>query len=146
MQRKTMIGLAAVAAVAGLLYMRSRNAAAESAGIGGVISSNAGALNAGMGNATWTSALAALLAGGSTVNNTKPAVADSTARAPAPAPAPAPVYQPWQAAPAAAPVQWDGDSWNQANGKPAAEGYSLGHLTPEQRNGRTDAQFFAQFA
>lgn len=50
MERKTVIGLAAVAAVAVLLYMRKQGASAATAGTGGVLSSNAAALNAAMGN------------------------------------------------------------------------------------------------
>lgn len=82
MERKTVIGLAAVAAVAVLLYLRKRGADAATAGTGGVLTSNAAALNAAMGNVP--AGLKPV-----TINVTpKPTVVDSVARAPAPAPAP----------------------------------------------------------
>lgn len=87
MERKLAMGLAAVAALGLLLYLRKSGANAATAGTGGVITSNAALLNSMLGNASqgWGSTPVTIIA-----NKQPAAVADSTAKAPAPAPAPAP--------------------------------------------------------
>ena len=133
MDRKTIMGLAAIGGVGLLLWLRKTAAATETAGASGLLS---GAANA----SGWASSPIVIN------TTTKPnAVADAVAKAPpvaAPAPAPAPVAQPWEATPAAGPVEWDAtrNAWVQSNGKPVAAGYAFAHLTPEQRKGRTDAE------
>lgn len=85
MERKTMMGLAAVAGAVALLYMRSRSASAEAGSTGGVLTSNASWLNSAMGNASsgWGANPVTI-----TVNQTKPLAVDDVAKSPAPAPAP----------------------------------------------------------
>lgn len=127
MDRKIVMGVAAVAGIGLLLYMRKSGDQATLAGT--PISS---------GISGWASQPIVINA------TTKPlAVADTTAAAPAPvakAPAPAPASVPWAMTPAAPDPIWNGSEWRQTNGQDAADGYALNHLTPEQRKGRTDAQ------
>lgn len=81
MQRKALMGMAAVAGIALLLYIRRKGASDDAASTSGVLTSNAALINAAMGN-VW---------GGSSAPASAPApaapVADARASSPAPAPA-----------------------------------------------------------
>lgn len=146
MDRRITIGLAAAAAVVGLMYLRSKSASAATAGTGGVLTSNAALLNTAMGNAAKTMPPVTI-----TVNQTKPAVYDNTATAPAPAPAPAPAASsapravfggtmPGASADTGGYLDAEG-WWHYPDGsKSYTGGGTLGHLTPEQRKGRTDGE------
>lgn len=134
-----MMGLAAVAAIGALLYMRKKTDGAAVAGAGAVTSSATKP-------ASWTSALAGLLAGAgrnsapvsSVAGAAKPAVVDASASAPVvvstkplqvPTPQPVAVFGGTvPGAPQAAPVT------------ETSSAYTFGHLTPEQRGGKTDGQ------
>lgn len=103
MQRKAMMGMAAVAGIALLMYIRRKGASADAASASGVLTSNAALINAAMGN-VWGGA------GG------------SAAPAPAPSPAPAPVAD--AHASSAAPVSTGGSKFTTggpSSGPPAAE-------------------------
>jgi hypothetical protein len=84
MERKTMMGLAAVAGAVALLYMRSRSASAATAGTGGVLTSNSSWLNSAMGNTSsgWGANPVQII-----VNTKHPTPVDDVAKSPPPAPA-----------------------------------------------------------
>lgn len=132
MQRKTMMGLAAVAAIAALIYMRKRGADSQAAGTSGVLSSNAALLNAAMGNASNNMRPISVTVSGKAP---APAVADTTARSPAPAVVP--TFGGGGGAPPPPPAAQGG------GGKPVHESYAFGHVSDEQRAGRTDAEMIA---
>lgn len=126
------------------------------------------AIAAAIGAAAWF-LLRKKTAGASVIAATKPAIApapgtgdiwggfgvggglmDAIGQAPAakpaaaqkPAPAPVPVFGPGGGSQAAPAPTWDAQSagWVQQSGEPVSEHYTFGHLTPEQRKGKTDGQ------
>lgn len=150
MNRKIIMGVAAVAGIGLLLFLRSSAASKATSNTGGVLTSNTAALNEAMGNASgaWAKQPVTI-----TVNQTKPAVADTVAASPAPAPAssggaPVAVFGGTDPARASAPapsgpVAVFGGTMPGApapDALVASDGGTFGYLTPEQRRGRTDAQ------
>lgn len=126
MDRRLTMGLAAVAALGLLLYLRKSAAAAEAAGTGGVLTSNAALLNAAMGNAEagWGATPVTIIAAAAPA-----AVSDAAARSPAPAPTPAP-----------APLEPTFGIGEISRTWLPYEGSTFEHMTEEQRKGRTDGQ------
>jgi hypothetical protein len=126
MDRKVIMGVAAVAGIGLLLYMRKSGDQATLAGSASIV---------GSASAPWSSQPIVINA------TTKPLpVSDAAAATPAPAPKPPPApapstYQPWESA-AAAPAVWGGDGWKQASGAPVSDGYAFNHLTPDQLKGK----------
>lgn len=131
MDRKVIMGVAAVAGIGLLLYMRKSGDQSTLAGSASLV---------GSASAPWSSQPIVINA------TTKPlAVSDVAAASPAPESRPPPKPQPtatfWNSGAAPEPVPtWDGDSWRASNGQEASEHYAYGHLTPEQRKGKTDGQ------
>ncbi|CAN7408950.1 hypothetical protein [Acidovorax sp. LjRoot194] len=138
MDRKLLMGVAAVAGIGLLLYLRKSGDQATLAGSSSLV----GALG---GGSAWASQPIVVNA------PNKPAVADASAISaapPPPKPAAAPIAAttPWTMQPIVdGTVSWGGSGWLQSNGKPVADGYAFAHLTPEQRGGRTDAQIVGAF-
>jgi len=132
MDRKIVMGVAAVAGIGLLLYLRKSGDSSAIGSAGTLLGAAAAANN-------WATQPIV-------INTKAPAVvADQAAKTPAPAPAPS-VAAPWTSAPIQGEVSWGGSGWLQANGKPVADGYGFAHLTPEQRAGRTDAELVRGYA
>lgn len=132
MDRKIVMGVAAVAGIGLLLYMRKSGDQATLAGT---------PISSGISN--WASQPIVINA------TTKPqAVADTNTKSPAPTPMP-PAKNP-----AAVPTFWDGGSaaapvptwnptqneWETKPGVAVDDNYTYGHLTPAQRGNKTDGQ------
>lgn len=141
MQRKTMMGAAAVAAVVALLYMRKRSADSQTADTSGVMTSNAALLNAAMGNVAngFTRSINVNVAPSA---DGQGGVADTTATAPAPEPPRAVFGGTMPGASSAAGGYLDADGvYHYPDGSSAyTGGGTFGHLTEDQRKGKTDGQ------
>lgn len=136
MERRLAMGLAAVAALGLLLYLRKGNASAETAGTGGVLTSNAALLNSMLGNAAagWGANPVTI-----TVNKQPAAVSDAAASGSAPR-----AVFGGTVAGAAEPAAGNLDAkgvYHYADGSSAyTGGGTFGHVTDDQRKGKTDAQ------